>query len=132
MRLRPFKGDELIVFFRLLCGRSFRPFLRLIRLFRYLLILKADNLKVLNNDLCLAITAGSVEQDIDLLAEFDQFKRIRCFPDPPGIRILIQHERCDSVRNERMRQLPQVAFRWCRYGGRKQRLRFYRVNTITG
>ena len=87
VRLRPFKGDELIVFFRLLCGRSFRPFLRLIRLFRYLLILKADNLKVLNNDLCLAITAGSVEQDIDLLTEFDQFKRIRCFPDPSGIRI---------------------------------------------
>ena len=99
MRLRPFKGDELIVFVRLLCGRSFRPFLRLIRLSRYLLILKADNLKILNNDLCLAITAGSVEQDIGLLTEFDQFKRIRCFPDSPGIRILIQHERCDSVRN---------------------------------
>ena len=30
------------------------------------------------------------------------------------------------------RQLPQIAFRRCRYGGRKQRLRFYRVNTIAG
>ena len=84
------------------------------------------------NDLCLAITAGSVEQDIDRLAEFDQFKRIRCFPDPPGIRILIQHERRNPAGNEGMRQLPQIAFRRCRYGGRKQRLRFYLVNTIAG